>query len=79
VEETHTAKPPASVWETIDLAALPLLPTMPRGIVGAVELEVKTRENPGKSPQFDHESIRPRVFSFSTFYIAKLPELLRKS
>jgi hypothetical protein len=49
-----------------------------RGIVGAVGLEVKTQEKPGKSPQFDHESIRPRVFSFSTFYIAKFPGATKK-
>jgi hypothetical protein len=35
---------------------------------GLSDWTVKTREKPGKSRQFDHESIRPRVFAFSTFF-----------
>jgi hypothetical protein len=35
---------------------------------GLSDWTVKTREKPGKSRQFDHERIRPRVFAFSTFF-----------
>jgi hypothetical protein len=34
-------------------------------IVGAVGLEGENREKPGKSPQFDHASIRSQVRSIS--------------
>jgi hypothetical protein len=33
-------------------------------IVGAVGLEVKTREKPGKSSKFDPDSIRPCAVAF---------------
>jgi hypothetical protein len=43
------------------------VPSDESSIIGAVGLEVKTREKPGKSPQFDHGRIRPRPFAFSNF------------
>jgi hypothetical protein len=47
---------------------------VPSGIiVGAVGLDGKAWEN----PQFDHESIRPRRFAFSTFLYREVPERLR--
>jgi hypothetical protein len=67
----HTAKPSATCRENRRLCLFS--PTMP---VWGVQHRRGCRtggEIGGKSPQFDHASIRPRAFAFSTLFIAPPP------
>jgi hypothetical protein len=63
-----TAKPPARGSKPAALPFSPQMPTSGKASLGLSELEVKTREKPGKSPQFDRRKYTSGHVRFQHFF-----------